>query len=92
MEPGALGELTYLNVGAGKDLSIRELAEAVATATGFQGAIDWDSSKPDGTLKKQLDVSRMVALGWRALILLTEGLASTVSLFQQELAQKLVRL
>ena len=77
----APGELTFLNVGTGVDLSIRELAEAVATATGYQGAIEWDSSKPDGTPKKQLDVSRLAALGWRAGIPLAEGLASTVAAF-----------
>jgi GDP-L-fucose synthase len=88
----APGELPYLNVGTGTDLSIRELAEAVATATGYQGAIHWDSSKPDGTPKKQLDVSRLAALGWRARIPLAEGLASTVALFREELAQQLVRL
>jgi GDP-L-fucose synthase len=88
----APGELTYVNVGTGVDLSIRELAEAVATATGYQGAIEWDSSKPDGTPKKQLDVSRLAALGWRARIPLAEGLASTVALFREELAQQLVRL
>ena len=86
------GELPYLNVGTGVDLSIRDLAEAVATATGYQGAIEWDSSKPAGTPKKQLDVSRLAALGWRARIPLAEGLASTVALFREELAQQLVRL
>jgi GDP-L-fucose synthase len=85
-------ELTYLNVGTGVVLSIRELAEAVATATGYQGAIEWDISKPDGTPKKQLDVSRLATLGWRARIPLAEGLSSTVALFRQELAQQLVRL
>ena len=85
-------ELTYLNVGTGVDLSIRELAEAVSTATGFQGSILWDSSKPDGTPKKQLDVSRLATLGWRARISLSEGLASTVALFQQGLQHQLVRL
>lgn len=64
----APGELTYLNVGTGVDLSISELAEGVATATGYQGAIEWDSSKPDGTPKKQLDVSRLATLGRRARI------------------------
>ena len=88
----APGELTYLNVGTGVDLSIRELAEAVATATGYQGAIEWDLSKPDGTPKKQLDVSRMVALGWRARIPLAEGVPSTVALFSNQLAQHKVRL
>ena len=86
------GEITYLNVGTGLDLSIRELAEAVAAATGFQSEILWDSSKPDGTPKKRLDVSRLAALGWRARIPLADGLASTVALFRAELAQQLVRL
>ena len=88
----APGELTYLNVGTGVDLSIRELAESVAAATGYQGTIEWDCSKPDGTPKKQLDVTHLAALGWRARIPLEEGLNSTVSLFRQELAQQLVRL
>jgi nucleoside-diphosphate-sugar epimerase len=72
-------ELHFLNVGTGVDLSIRDLAEQVATATGFRGTIEWDASKPDGTPKKQLDVSRLAALGWRARIPLAEGLASTVA-------------
>jgi GDP-L-fucose synthase len=80
-------ELQFLNVGTGLDLSIRELAEAVATATGFQGEILWDSGKPDGTPKKQLDVSRLAALGWRARIPLAAGLASTVDLFRELLAR-----
>ena len=74
-------ELQFLNVGTGVDLTIRELAEAVAAATGYQGEIRWDTSKPDGTPKKQLDVSRLAALGWRARIPLAEGLASTVADF-----------
>ena len=82
----------YLNVGTGVDLTIRELAEAVAAATGFQGEILWDASKPDGTPKKQLDVSRMKALGWQACTHLPDGLSSTVALFRQQLAQQLVRL
>ncbi len=84
--------LTHLNVGTGVDLSIRELAEAVAAATGFRGAITWDTSQPDGTPKKQLDVSRLTALGWRARIPLAEGLASTVALFREQLLHQLVRL
>ena len=74
-------EFQYLNVGTGVDLTIRELAEQVAVATGYQGEILWDASKPDGTPKKQLDVSRLAALGWRARISLAEGLASTVADF-----------
>ena len=84
--------LPFLNVGTGKDLSIRELAEAVAEATDFKGKIQWDSSQPDGTPKKQLDVSRLRQLGWRARIALSEGLQGTVSLFRQQLQQNLVRL
>jgi GDP-L-fucose synthase len=84
--------LTFLNVGTGVDLSICQLAEAVAAATGFSGAIAWDTSKPDGTPKKQLDVSRLAALGWRARIPLAEGLASTVLEFRQQLFEQRVRL
>ena len=88
----ALDELPFVNVGTGIDLSIRELAEAVAKATGYKGTIYWDTSKPDGTPKKQLDVSRLSALGWRAKIPLEEGLASTVILFRDELKKELARL
>ena len=79
-QPGP-DDLQHLNVGTGVDLTIRELAEAVAAATGYQGQIHWDSSKPDGTPKKQLDVDRLAALGWRARIPLAEGLTSTVADF-----------
>jgi len=85
-------QLQHLNVGTGVDLTIRELAEAVAEATGFRGTITWDASKPDGTPKKQLDVSRLAALGWRARIPLREGLRDTVRLFREQLDQQLVRL
>ncbi|MCT0209781.1 MULTISPECIES: GDP-L-fucose synthase family protein [Synechococcales] len=74
-------ELQFLNVGTGVDLTIRELAEAVAAATGFNGSLEWDTTKPDGTPKKQLDVSRLAALGWHARIPLAEGLAGTVAEF-----------
>ena len=90
-QPGP-DQLQFLNVGTGIDLSIRELAEAIAAATGFQGEICWDASKPDGTPKKQLDVSRLAALGWQARIPLAEGLASTVAEFRQQLDQQSVRL
>ena len=88
----AAGEPTYLNVGTGKDLRICELADAVAAATGYQGSIEWDSNKPDGTPQKQLDVSRLACLGWRASIPLAEGLTNTVALFREQLSQELVRL
>ncbi len=90
-QPGA-EERQFLNVGTGVDLTIRELAEAVAAATGFTGEILWDASKPDGTPKKQLDVSRLAALGWRARIALADGLRSTAVQFREELSQRLVSL
>ena len=90
-QPGP-DELQFLNVGTGVDLTIREVAEQVAAATGFQGEITWDTSKPDGTPKKQLDVSRLAALGWRARISLAEGLVSTVGSFREQLNENLVRL
>ena len=84
--------MQFLNAGTGVDLSIRQLAETVANATGFRGEITWDTSKPDGTPKKQLDVSRLANLGWRARIPLAEKLVSTVAAFRVQLSENLVRL
>ena len=83
---------SFLNVGTGVDLSIRDLSEAVAQATGFNGTIDWDTTKPDGTPKKQLDVSRLASLGWQARISLADGLSRTVVSYREQLDQELVRL
>lgn len=66
-----------INVGVGEEVSIKELAELVKETVGFSGSIEWDSSKPDGTPRKLLDVSRITALGWKAQISLKEGIAST---------------
>lgn len=63
------------NIGCGEDLTISELAETVAKVVGFVGRIEFDASKPDGTPRKLLDVSRMTALGWQATISLEEGIA-----------------
>jgi GDP-L-fucose synthase len=82
-------DLQFLNVGTGVDLTIRELAEALAAATGYSGEIRWDTSKPDGTPKKQLDVSQLAALGWRARIPLAEGLAITVADFAARGSERL---
>jgi len=81
-----LGPLNHFNVGTGVDVTIRKAAETVAAVVGFNGAIDWDTSKPDGAPRKLLDVSRLAALGWKALIGLREGLASTYSDFAATLA------
>jgi GDP-L-fucose synthase len=59
-------------------VTIKELAESVASAVGFAGNINWDSSKPDGTPRKLLDISRLASLGWKASIPLDAGLKQTV--------------
>ena len=66
--------LSHINVGTGVDCTIRELAETVARVTGFKGRLTFDASKPDGTPRKLMDVSRLKALGWQASIELEEGL------------------
>lgn len=73
--------LSHINVGTGTDVTIRELAEMIATVTGFSGRIDFDSSKPDGTPRKLMDVSRLANMGWRAGIDLRAGLATTYQWF-----------
>ena len=78
--------LAFLNVGTGIDLSIRELALQVAAAVGYKGSIEWDKSKPDGTPKKQLNVSRLTEMGWRSKIQLSEGLPMAYRDFSAELA------
>jgi len=69
--------LSHINVGTGIDCTIRELAETMAHVVGFKGELVFDSSKPDGTPRKLMDVSRLKALGWQASISLEEGLKAT---------------
>lgn len=71
-----------VNVGTGVDSTIREIAEAVAAAVGFTGETAWDTSKPDGTPQKLLDVSRLAQTGWRARIELADGLERTVAWYR----------
>lgn len=66
-----------LNVGTGKDATIAEIAETIAEVTGFSGSTEWDTSKPDGTPQKLLDVTKLADAGWTAQISLQDGLAST---------------
>ncbi len=68
-------EREFVNIGVGEDISIKELAEMIRTITGFTGRIEWDSSKPDGTPRKLMDVSRLKAAGWQASIELRAGIA-----------------
>ena len=70
--------LNHLNIGTGKDVSIKDLATKIAHITGFKGDILWDHSKPDGTPKKLLDVSKINKLGWNAKINLDSGIKKTI--------------
>lgn len=72
----------HLNVGTGKDLSIKELASLVAKKAEFAGQIEWDASKPDGTPRKVLDITRLLALGWEPRIPLEAGIAETIQWFE----------
>jgi GDP-L-fucose synthase len=81
----------WINVGTGTDVTIRELTETVAQTVGFQGRITWDSTKPDGTPRKLMDVSKLTGLGWKAKIGLREGVAQTYQSFLGELAAGKIR-
>ena len=69
------------NVGTGKDIKIKELAEIIKKVTGYQGKINWDASKPDGTPRKLMDVSKMKDIGWSYSIELEEGIKETYNWF-----------
>ena len=69
-------------MGSGEDVSIAELAALVASATGYTGALEWDTSKPDGTMSKRLDVSRLRAAGWAPTVELHRGIAETVAWYR----------
>lgn len=73
--------LSHINIGTGTDCTIRELVETVAEVVGFEGEIQFDASKPDGTPRKLLDTDRLGSLGWRANVGLEEGLKSTYDWF-----------
>ncbi len=74
----------FINVGSGVDISIKELAEIIAEIVGFNGEIIWDTSKPDGTPKKLMDVSKLEKLGWKAQISLRQGIESVYEIFKSE--------
>lgn len=74
-----------INIGTGEDLTIRELAELVARELGFEGELRFDTTKPDGTPRKLLDVSRIHALGWRAKTGLAEGIRKTYAAAEEQL-------
>lgn len=76
--------LSHINVGTGIDCTIREMAETMKKVVGFEGELSFDASKPDGTMRKLMDVSRLESLGWRASISLEEGLADTYDWYVRE--------
>lgn len=75
-----------VNIGTGEDISIRELTELVKETVGYKGEIIWDTSKPDGTPRKLLDVSRLHGLGWKHSIALPDGLAATYAWYREHVA------
>jgi len=79
--------LSHINVGTGVDCTIRELAETVAKVTGFQGRLEFDATKPDGTPRKLMDVSRLEQLGWKASINLEDGLKDAYQWYLDNIEQ-----
>jgi Nucleoside-diphosphate-sugar epimerases len=75
-----------VNVGCGEDISIRELAELICAVVGFEGQLAWDDSKPDGTPRKLLDVTKLQNLGWGPTIALHDGIAQTYEWFLKNVA------
>jgi GDP-L-fucose synthase len=74
-----------INIGAGKDISILELANLISEIVGYKGSIKWDTSKPNGTPRKLLDTSKINSLGWSPKISLTEGITTTYGWFLGEI-------
>ena len=74
-------ENKFVNVGTGKDITIRELANIVKDVVGYEGNINWDKSKPDGTPQKLLDISKIKTLGWKPKISLKEGIKKSYDWF-----------
>jgi GDP-L-fucose synthase len=76
----------FVNIGTGKDMSIKALTELVAEIVGFTGSIEWDTTKPDGTPRKLMDVTRLHALGWQHKISLREGITQVVTWYLKQRA------
>ena len=83
----SLGEIRncHINVGTGKELTIRELSELVVKAVGFEGTVEFDSTKPDGTMRKLIDVEKLHSLGWRHKIDIEEGVAKLFEWYKESL-------
>jgi len=78
----------HINIGYGSDVSIKELAELIATTVGYHGHIQFDTSRPDGTPQKLLDSSRINALGWKPEVQLRAGLELTYQSFLDQLLKE----
>jgi GDP-L-fucose synthase len=74
---------SHVNVGTGKDLTIRQIAELVAKAVGYEGETRWDQTKPDGTPRKVLDISRIESMGWAPKVALEDGIRLAVADFKK---------
>jgi len=81
----------WINIGTGQDVTIKELTELVAEVTGYSGKITWDATKPDGTPRKLMDVSRLTALGWKAKTALRDGVRLTYASYLAEKAAGTLR-
>ena len=84
----SLGEIRncHINVGTGKELTIRELSELVVKAVGFEGEVEFDASKPDGTMRKLIDVSKLHSLGWKHQVEIEEGVQKLFEWYQKSLS------
>ncbi len=84
-------DIKFLNVGTGNDMKIKKIAEIISKKCGFNGEIAWDISKPDGTKKKQLDISKITNLGWKPKTSFDEGLNLTISNYRFLRNKKMLR-
>ena len=84
----SLGEIRncHINVGTGKELTIRELSELVVKAVGFTGTVEFDASKPDGTMRKLIDVSKLHSLGWTHKVEIEDGVQKLFDWYKESLA------
>ena len=82
-----LGEIRncHINVGTGKELTIRQLAHLVAEAVGFEGTIDFDASRPDGTMRKLIDVTKLHSLGWTHKVEIEDGVRRLFDWYRESL-------
>jgi GDP-L-fucose synthase len=77
-------EKQFVNVGVGKDITIKELAETIREISGFQGEIRWDTTKPDGTPRKLMDTSKLTSMGWKPKIRIVDGIRSVYKMFEEQ--------